>query len=83
VEHRGPKGPGRVDGVDGGQVWGGGAKCLSALFPENFLTLDLQMVIFGAFWWFFSAIQLPALHAKTGAFELPKFAVAIHCCISS
>jgi len=34
-------------------VWGGGAKCLSAPFPENFLTLDLQMVIFGAFWWFF------------------------------
>jgi len=31
------------------------------------LTLDLQMVTFGAFWWvFFYVIQLPVLHAKTG-----------------
>jgi len=37
------------------------------------------MVIFGAFWCFFSTIQLPVFvsHAKTGAFGLPKFAVAI------
>jgi len=41
------------------------------------------MVTFGAFWWFFSTIQLPVLHGKTGAIGLPKFAVAIYCCISS
>jgi len=62
-------------------VWGGGSAppgATSAPSPENFLTLDVQMVTFGAFWCFFSTIQLPVLHAKTGAFGLPKFAVAIY-----
>ena len=45
--------------------------------PQKFfLILDLQMVTFGAFWWFFSTIQLPLLHAKNGAFGIPKLAVA-------
>ena len=55
---------GAVGGVRcGGRVWGGEGsgegspgersgegQCPS---PENVLTLDLQMVTFGAFWWFF------------------------------
>ena len=52
-------------------------------YGEGVSTLDLQMVTFGAFCWFFSTIQLPVLHAKTGAFGLPKFAVVIHCCLPS
>ena len=78
VEHRGPKGRGQAlqaresrrrscwggRGCPTGRgIWGGG----SAPSPENLLTLDLQMVTFGAFWWvFFYVIQLPVLHAKTG-----------------
>jgi len=51
----------------------------------------LQKIIFdfrspnGDFWCIllvFSTIQLPVLQAKTGAFGLPKFAIAIHSCIS-
>jgi len=70
VEHRGPKGRGR-QGAEGSWVWGGGVHFRS---PN------------GDFWCIllvFSTIQLPVLHAKTGAFGLPKFAVVIHCCLPS
>jgi len=49
-------------GAEGGEVWGGGVPLPtggevweggSAPLPENLLTLDLQMVNFGAFLWFF------------------------------
>ena len=60
----------------GGGVWGGGC----APSPEFFFDLDIKMVSFGALWILFFTVQLLVLHAKNGAFGLPRVAVACTAC---
>jgi len=79
----GADGMGRGEGVFPSRCGRGLGMGQCSPLPRKFFDFRFQMVTFGAFWWFFSTIQLPVLHAKTGAFWLPKFAVAIYCCISS